>query len=159
MAIRRQFRQFLLADSGAETTDDLEAFIDKPQSIFVSGFGNANLTQSQQLMDNQFIVVQGLGSSPGLFATESEWVPRGYMNLTVESTSYYTNPDNRPQEGLSGTGSPYPITLTRQRSYNSFPRVYLQGGTTFDITYYMASSFIGSPDNFTGTAYTQTMVG
>ena len=82
-----------------------------------------------------------MGSSPGLFATQDSWCPRGYMNIKVETTSYYTNPDGKPQEGLSGTGSPYPITIDRMRSYNTFPRAYLQGGTTFDITYYMASSF------------------
>ncbi len=159
MAIRRQFREFLIADNGTETPADLEAFIDKPQSIFTSGFGNADLTQSQKLMDNQFIVIQAMGSTPGLVATEDAWVPRGYMNVRVESTTYYTNPDDRPQEGLSGTGAPYPIYINRQRSYNSFPRVYIQGGTTFDITYYVASSFIGSPDNFTGPPYTQTLSG
>ncbi len=159
MAIRRQGRQFIIADDGTQTEEQLEEFIDKPQSIFVSGFGNANLTQSQKLLDNQFIVVQSMGSSPGLFATQDSWCPRGYMNIKVETTSYYTNPDGKPQEGLSGTGSPYPITIDRMRSYNTFPRVYLQGGTTFDITYYMASSFIGSPDTFTGASATFTFFG
>ena len=114
---------------------------------------------SQKLLDNQFIVIQSMGSSPGLFATQDSWCPRGYMNIKVETTSYYTNPDGKPQEGLSGTGSPYPITIDRMRSYNTFPRVYLQGGTTFDITYYMASSFIGSPDTFTGASATFTFFG
>ena len=158
MAIRRQFREFVLVDAGDETPDALESFIEKPQSIFTSDFGNANLTQSQKLLDNQFIVIQALGSTPGLNATDAQWTPRGYMNVKVETTSYYTNPDGYPQEGLSGTGAPYPITLNAQRSYNSFPRVYIQGGTTFDITYYMASSFIGSPDSFAGGPYNMTVV-
>jgi len=159
MAIRRQFREFIIADNGSETVADLESFIDKPQSIFTSEYGNANMTQSQKLLDNQFIVIQALGSTPGLYATDDNWCPRGYMNITVETTTYYTNPDNRPQDGLSGTGSPYPIQTNRLRSYNSFPRVYLQGGTTFDITYFMASSFIGTPDTFSDDSYTQTMTG
>ena len=159
MAIRRQARQFLLADNGTQTVADLLAFPDKPRSIFTSGFGNADLTQSQKLLDNQFIVVQAMGSTPGLYPQEDEWCPRGYMNIIVETTSYYVNPDGRPNEGLSGTGSPYPILTNRQRAYNTFPRVYLQGGTTFDITYYMGASFIGSPDSFSGTPYTQTMSG
>jgi len=159
MAIRRQGIQFVIADNGSESETALEQFIDKPQSIFTSGYGSATLTQSQQLLDNQFMVVQSMGSTSGLFASDVGWTPRGYLNIRVESTSYYTNPDGKPQEGLSGTGAPYPILINRMRSYSSFPRVYLQGGTTFDITYYMASNFIGSPDDFVGTEYTQTMIG
>ena len=48
MAIRRQFREFVIADDGAETTETLEEFIEKPQSIFVSQFGNATLHGSQK---------------------------------------------------------------------------------------------------------------
>ena len=61
MAIRRQARQFLLADNGTQPVADLLAFPDKPRSIFTSGFGNADLTQSQKLLDNQFIVIQAMG--------------------------------------------------------------------------------------------------
>ncbi len=159
MAIRRQFREFVLVDDGSTSVADLEAFIEKPQSIFVSGYGNANLTQSQKLLDNQFITIEGLGSTPGFASSDNDWSPRGYLNVKVETTSYYTNPDGYPAEGLGGTGAPYPVAVQWQRSYNSFPRVYIYGGTTFDITYYMASSFIGAPDDFTGTEYTQIMAG
>ena len=77
----------------------------------------------------------------------------------METTSYYTNPDGYPAEGLSGTGAPYPVAVQWQRSYNSFPRVYNYGGTTFDVTYYMASSFIGAPDLFAGVPFDMVMIG
>jgi hypothetical protein len=159
VAIRRQFKEFVISDNGSETTEDLEAFIDKPQSIFTSGYGNANLTQSQKLMDNQFITIEGLGSTPGLNATDAVWCPRGYVNIKIETTTYYTNPDNRPNTGVSGTGSPYPLSVQWQRSYNSFPKVYIYGGTTFDVTYYCAESFTGLPDAFAGDSFTMVMAG
>ena len=158
MAIRRQFREFVIADDGSESVESLEQFIEKPQSIFVSGFGNAKLHGSQKLMDNQFITVEGMGSTPGFASSQSSWAPRGYLNIKVENTSYYTNPDGYPNEGLSGTGAPYPTMVQNQRSYNSFPRVYIYGGTTFDVTYYCAESFVGTPDNFTGTTVVYTTV-
>ena len=159
MAIRRQFREFIISDDGTTPVADLETFIEKPQSIFVSGYGNANLHGSQKLMDNQFITIEGLGSTPGLVSGNESWSPRGYLNVKVENTSYYTNPDGYPAEGLSGTGAPYPVAVQWQRSYNSFPRVYIYGGTTFDVTYYMASSFIGAPDLFAGVPFDMVMIG
>lgn len=149
MGIRRQVIEFDYGDDGFQSIESLESFPEKQQSIISSGFGNAT-EPSAATKVNQFITVEGMGSTPGLLATETDWCPRGYMQIQVENTFFYNLPDGRTSEGVSGTGAPYPISVQNQRSYNSFPRVYLSQGTSFDVLYYMAGSFVGTPDNYTG---------
>ena len=149
MGIRRQVIEFDYGDDGFESIESLESFPEKQQSIISSGFGNAT-EPSAATKVNQFITVEAMGSTPGLLATETDWCPRGYMQVQVENTFFYNLPDGRTAEGVSGTAAPYPISVQNQRSYNSFPRVYLSQGTSFDVLYYMAGNFIGTPDDYTG---------
>jgi len=149
MGIRRQAIEYSYGDSGLETIKDLESFPEKHQSIISSGYGTAN-EPSAATKVNQFITVEAMGSTPGLLSTDTQWCPRGYMQIQVENTYFYNLPDGRTSEGLSGTGAPYPISVQNQRSYSSFPRVYLQQGTSWDVQYYMAGNFIGTPDDYTG---------
>tara|TARA_B100000131_G_scaffold237989_1_gene230136 strand:+ start:562 stop:1041 length:480 start_codon:yes stop_codon:yes gene_type:complete len=149
MGIRRQVIEFSYGDDGSQPVEDLEEFPEKQQSIISSGFGNAT-EPSAATKVNQFITVEAMGSTPGLWATETNWCPVGYMQIQVENTFFYNLPDGRMSDGLSGTAAPYPISVQYQRSYNSFPRVYLSQGTSFDVLYYMVESFIGTPDNFSG---------
>lgn len=150
MGIRRQIIEFDYGDDGFQSIENLESFPEKQQSIISSGFGNAT-EPSAATKVNQFITVEAMGSTPGLLATETDWCPRGYMQVQIENTFFYNLPDGRTAEGVSGTAAPYPISVQNQRSYNSFPRVYLSQGTSFDVLYYMAESFIGTPDNYSGT--------
>jgi len=157
MAYRRQVYVFTISDNGSESIEDLERFPEKEQSIMTSGYGNANQAKRASTQVNQFITVEAMGSTPGLLATNTNWSPRGSVNLQVENTYFFQSPDRRLNEGVSGTAAPYPISVQNQRSYNSFPRVYLSGGTNYDVTYYMASSFIGAPDTFSGVEFTITL--
>lgn len=161
MAIRRQIREFVLKDDGATSASDLDEFKEKKRSIFVSEYGNADLTKSQNVNPNSFITVEAFGSTPG-FGVEggASWEPRGFFNIRIENTFFFVNPDGTSNEGLSGTGAPYPITVQNQRSYNQFPRVYIQGGQTFDFTYYMGNTMVGTADDFSGSgAFSMTASG
>lgn len=149
MGIRRQAIQYDYGDDGFESIESLESFPEKQQSIISSGYGSAN-EPSASTKINQFITVEAMGSTPGLISTETNWVPRGFMQIQVENTYFFNTPDGRTAEGISGTAAPYPISVQNQRSYNSFPRVYLTQGTSWDVSYYMANTFVGTPDNYTG---------
>lgn len=156
MGVRRQSYVFLIMDDGRESISSLEEFPNKPQSIFTSGYGTANQAVRASTSMNQFITVEAMGSTPGLIATYSAWTPRGALNILIENTYFYNQPDGTWSEGLTGTASPFPISVQRQRSYNSFPRVYFDDNTNYDVTYYMANSIIGIPDVFTASSYTYT---
>jgi len=157
MGIRRQVIEFNYGDDGSQPIEDLEEFPEKQQSIIHSGFGDAT-EPSAATKVNQYITVEAMGSTPGLFASETNWCPQGYMQIQVENTFFYNLPDGRMSDGLSGTAAPYPISVQNQRSYNSFPRVYLSQGTSFDVLYYMVQPFIGTPDAFSGEELEYTTV-
>lgn len=95
----------------------------------------------------------------GFNNTASAWTPRGALNLLIENTYFFNQPDGTWSEGLTGTASPYPISVQNQRSYNSFPRVYLDESTNYDVTYYMGNSIVGNPDNFIADEYVTTTIG
>lgn len=156
MGVRRQSYVFTIIDDGVESISALEEFPNKPQSIFTSGYGTANQAVRASTSMNQFITVEAMGSTPGLIATHTTWTPRGALNILIENTYFYNQPDGTWSEGLTGMASPFPISVQRQRSYNSFPRVYLDDTTNYDVTYYMGNSIIGNPDVFTASSYTYT---
>ena len=82
-----------------------------PQSIFISGIGNATITKRNCTANDEFLVLQYTGSSPGIWPNSgNNWQPRGYINFVVETTAYFVNPDGLPAEGMPGSALPYPIT-------------------------------------------------
>ena len=159
MGVRRQVYVFVIADDGSDSVADLEEFVNKPKSIFTSNnvgsTKNKNYPRASTSI-NQFITVEAMGSTPGFNNDASAWTPRGALNLLIENTYFFNQPDGTWSEGLTGTASPYPISIQNQRSYNAFPRVYLDESTNYDVTYYMGNSIIGVPDNFVAAEYEAT---
>ena len=135
MGVRRQSYVFTIIDDGVESISSLEEFPNKPQSIFTSGYGTANQAERASTKTTQFITVEAMGSTPGLIATHTAWTPRGALNLLIENTYFYNQPDGTWSEGLTGTASPFPISVQRQRSYNSFPRAYFAYISGLSIEY------------------------
>ena len=84
MGIRRQVIEFDYGDDGFQSIESLESFPEKQQSIISSGFGNAT-EPSAATKVNQFITVEAMGSTVDV-ATETDWCPRGYMQVQVENT-------------------------------------------------------------------------
>ena len=162
MGVRRQAYVFTIIDDGSDSIADLEAFVNKPKSIFttndVGSTKDKNYPRASTSI-NQFITVEGMGSTPGFNNSASAWTPRGALNILIENTYFYNQPDGTWSEGLTGTAAPYPISIQRQRSYNAFPRVYFDENTNYDITYYVGNSIIGVPDNFIASEYVATVIG
>ena len=156
MGVRRQVYVFLNADDGSDSVSALEEFANKPKSIFASNDVGSTKDKNYPRAStsiNQFITVEAMGSTPGFKNSASAWTPRGALNLLIENTFFFNQPDGTWSEGLTGTASPYPISVQNQRSYNSFPRVYLDESTNYDVTYYMGNSIVGVPDNFIADEY------
>ena len=109
MSIRRQAYQWEIRDLGQLPPKRLGE-LTEPQSIFTSGFGNATLKARLRTKPTEYLVIKYFGSTPGIFGTGNDWVPGGYVNFAIGVTSYFTDPDGRPGNGLSGSAAPYPIT-------------------------------------------------
>ena len=129
-------------------------------SIFVGGFGN-NITKPAETTATEFVVVEdiaitptastsNLPTTPGtteyrglMIATAGIGLagPRAYVQVRINTTDYFLDPDNVPNDGIPGTGSPYPRSVNFQPSFNLYPDVYVLPGQVWDIltTYYCAS--------------------
>ena len=59
--------------------------------------------------------------------------PRMYVQVRINTTDYFLNPDNVTNDGIPGTASPYPRSLDFQPSFNLYPDVYVLPGQVWDV--------------------------
>lgn len=126
-------------------------------SIFVGGFGN-NITKPAETTATEFVVIEDIAITPsassgdtaagstyrGLLAGDIDIGlagPRAYVQVRINTTDYFLDPDNVPNDGIPGTGSPYPRSVNFQPSFNLYPDVYVLPGQVWDVlaTYYSAT--------------------
>ena len=130
-------------------------------SIFIGGFGN-NITKPAETTATEFVVIEDVACTPTLPATGAatsagttvagqlnSWTqavaagnpgtgtfgPRAYVQVRINTTDYFLNPDNVTNDGIPGTGSPYPRSLDFQPSFNLYPDVYVLPGQVWDVRY------------------------
>jgi hypothetical protein len=126
-------------------------------SIFVGGFGN-NITKPAETTATEFVVIEDISISPTAFMKANNGAEPLYRGLTqatglaggrsfcqvrINTTDYFLDPDNIPNDGIPGTASPYPRSIDFQPSFNLYPDVYVLPGQVWDVlaTYYNASGF------------------
>ena len=110
MAMRSQIYQYLAtADSTSQA------------SIFVGGLGN-NITKPAETTATQFVVIEQVASTPSTPITLQSTGMGAYTQIRINTTDYFLNPDNRPNDGVPGTASPYPRSVQFQPSFNLYPR-------------------------------------
>jgi hypothetical protein len=137
--------QFGTAQSGVQT------------SIFIGGFGN-NITKPAETTATEFVVIEDVSCTPTLPASGAAtsaaplaigqlagWIlnaagpgtfgPRAYLQVRINTTDYFLNPDNVTNDGIPGTSSPYPRSLDFQPSFNLYPDVYVLPGQVWDVRY------------------------
>ena len=148
MAIRRQGFQWEVADLGNIPPKQLEDLEKTPQSVFYSKIGTATIKNRLRTKATEFVVLQYFGSTPGLFGIGNDWVPGGYVNFVVGTTSYFLDPDVRPGVGLSGTAAPYSISLSDQPMDPTGWQIEIPPGTDWDITYFIANALVEPIENF-----------
>lgn len=148
MSVRRQGFEWVIEDLGNLPPKRLELLSKTPQSIFYSGIGNANLTARLRTKDTEFIVIKYFGSTPGIYGTGNQWVPGGYVNFLIGTTSYFKDPDGRPSLGLSGSAAPYPVSIKFGPVFKSEFDIEIPPGTEWDIDYFVANAFIDPVEEF-----------
>ena len=127
-------------------------------SIFIGNIGN-NITKPAETTATEFVVIEDIACTPSLpladvtdavattVATNyrgqlEEWFvgdgvlgPRAYVQVRINTTDYFLDPDNVANDGIPGAASPYPRSLDMQPSFNLYPDVYVLPGQVWDVLY------------------------
>ena len=126
------------------TTDavPVDVPVNREYDIFIGGIGN-NITKPAETTATQFIVIEDIACSAYL---------GGALQVRINTTDYFQNPDVTDQAGVPGLASPYPrgssdtagadlITDYVQllKSFDLYPDVYVLPGQVFQILYSLQS--------------------
>jgi len=126
------------------TTLDLPVAVvaNREYDIFTGGLGN-NITKPAETTATQFIVIEDVAASPLL---------SGAVQIRINTTDYFQNPDVTDMSGIPGLASPYPRGAPSSiytslatagavgdqnilKSFDLYPDVYVLPGQTFQILY------------------------
>ena len=145
MSMRSQVYEWSNLGSGnnlrRSTNDQPEALAANTEyDIFTGGIGN-NITKPAETTATQFIVIEDIACSPTL---------EGSVQIRINTTDYFQNPDVTNMNGIPGRASPYPrgtgyidaATVATPmdgtyllKSFDLYPDVYVLPGQTFQILY------------------------
>ena len=102
--------------------------------LFIGGYGN-NITKPAETTATQFVVIEDISCSPWL---------NGNVQIRINTTDYFQNPDVTNMYGIPGMASPYPrgaastldgVTDQLLKSFDLYPDVYVLPGQTWQILY------------------------
>jgi len=64
-----------------------------------------------------------------------KWTPNMFVNIIIDTTNYYQDPQNVWSSGVSGFASPYPRQTRDEPYYELWPPIYVLPDQTVDIRY------------------------
>ena len=112
--------------------------VDREISVFTGQYGN-NITKPAETTATQFVVIEDLAAS-AYFG--------GAVQVVINTTSYFQNPDVTQQAGVPGTASPYPRGssdvsqaanadngVQLLNAFELTPDVYVLPGQVWDMRY------------------------
>ena len=106
------------------------------------------LSRIQFTKATEFIVVEHIASSPmtispDTIATNLIENP-GAVQIKINTTEYFLNPDGSPTNGIPGIAAPYPRSTTYQDSFSLNPDVYVLPGQNWEIVYTVGTAITNS---------------
>jgi len=116
---------------------------DTSVDIFIGGYGN-NITKPAETTATQFVVIEDVACSPAY---------GGAVQVRINTTDYFQNPDVTVQNGIPGLASPYPVGTSSDggttsdnilSSFNLYPDVYVLPGQTWSVLYKPRSTIFGA---------------
>ena len=134
-------QDFTLRRTTADVPKPLTA--NREYDLFIGGIG-LNITKPAETTATQFIVIEDIACSPTL---------NGAVQIRINTTDYFQNPDVTDMVGIPGLASPYPrgapstVNLNGAtgaaladtdnilKSFDLYPDVYVLPGQTFQILY------------------------
>ena len=160
MSMRSQVYEW---DASRGTTMNPSTYVGQRVSVFVGGVGN-NITKPAETTATEFVVIEDIAVTPSLgvhsaiadntvvrgllvdgTAGNSGFAgPRAYVQVRINTTDYFLDPDNIPNDGIPGMASPYPRSINFQPSFNLYPDVYVLPGQVWDalVTFYNLGAFV-----------------
>ncbi len=156
-------QDFTLRRTTADVPKALTA--DREYDLFIGGVG-LNITKPAETTATQFIVIEDIACSPTL---------NGAVQIRINTTDYFQNPDVTDMVGIPGLASPYPrgapstVNLTAGaatlvdtdnilKSFDLYPDVYVLPGQTFQILYTPLSSANSIAGAATSTVVVQAFI-
>jgi hypothetical protein len=160
MSMRSQVYEW---DASRGTTMNPSTYVGQRVSVFVGGVGN-NITKPAETTATEFVVIEDIAVTPslgvhsaiadntvvrgllvdGTAGTSGFAGPRAYVQVRINTTDYFLDPDNIPNDGIPGMASPYPRSINFQPSFNLYPDVYVLPGQVWDalVTFYNLGAFV-----------------
>ena len=149
MSMRSQVYEWAnLAPTGSSSalrraTDDQPVYVaaNREYDVFIGGIGN-NITKPAETTATQFIVIEDIACTPYL---------GGAVQVRINTTDYFQNPDVTDQFGVPGLASPYPRgtastsggTTTGDnllKSFDLYPDVYVLPGQVFQMLFQLRTA-------------------
>jgi len=158
MSMRSQVYAWNSQSTSGGTTAWSNANTGNSVSIFIGGFGN-NITKPAETTATQFVVIEDVATSPTGFGVSGDtgyyrgleangtsngvYGNRAYIQVRINTTDYFLDPDNVGNDGIPGAASPYPRSTNFQPCFNLYPDVYVLPGQVFDalVTTYQNNAF------------------
>jgi hypothetical protein len=166
MSMRSQVYEWDAARTNVSGTEMTTTQFGSALSIFVGGFGN-NITKPAETTATQFCVIEDIAVTPSAFTMNAGDItggnsyrglptgpttqdstgiagPRAYVQIRINTTDYFLDPDNVGNDGVPGTASPYPRSVNFQPCFNLYPDVYVLPGQTWDVrvTAYQSNNYV-----------------
>ena len=176
MSMRSQVYEWANLAPAAQTSTLRRTIADVPKALtagreldlFIGGVGN-NITKPAETTATQFIVIEDIACSPNL---------GGAMQIRINTTDYFQNPDVTDMLGIPGLASPYPrganssVALAAAtpaafqvgvignilKSFDLYQDVYVLPGQTFQILYTPRLATPAAADAVTSTAVVSAFV-
>ena len=141
MGIRRELYEWDITGVDVNTVNDLPT-AGQEFSIFSTEFGSA-IEQTALVAEDSFIVINRVSCKQGVSPNEYEldgttltkWNPNMFIQIVVNTTGFYRDPQNLYSAGISGMASPYPQTVYRTKYYDLYPPVYVLPDQTWDVRF------------------------
>jgi hypothetical protein len=114
------------------------------------------LSRIQFTKATEFIVIEHIASSPETvqlgtaeqgeegWATLVTVVNPGAVQIKINTTEYFLNPDGSQNNGINGIAAPYPRSTTYQDGFSLNPDVYVLPGQNWEIIYTLNSTIVGA---------------
>ena len=157
MAMRSQVYEWTNLATGGNSslrrsTTDVPVAIptNREIDVFTGGYGN-NITKPAETTATQFVVIEDIAATP---------YRSGAVQIRINTTDYFQNPDVTRQRGIPGLASPYPRgspstvavagtaltygTDNLLKSFDLYPDVYVLPGQVFQILYSIDSAMNGT---------------
>lgn len=161
MAIRKQIYTWELhgddTDGRPASSQGYYPPVGTENSILSGAFGNVQPARQTALVgEDEFVVIEKIGCTPGIspygFRVDGagnlvKWNPNMFINIVIDTTNYYQDPQNVWSSGVSGYASPYPIQTFDNPYYDLWPPVYVLPDQTVDVRYTLFNDIQLSAEN------------